>query len=73
MDVTSFSASELIDKAYELKERFFALHDSDDFSDDCLDEMAEIVENLEALQAEADKRVTLAVRREELANRIAGL
>lgn len=72
-DLVSLSAEDLIAQAYDIKEKFTSLYDSDDLSDETLDQMAEYVDTLEALQAEADRRVTLAVRREELAARVTNL
>lgn len=68
----NLSAEALIASAYSLKDEFFALHDSEDYSDETLDRMAEIVDELETLQAEADRRVTLAVKREELVSKVNG-
>lgn len=73
MSDQTLSAEELIAEAYSLKDQFFALHDSDDLSDETLDKLAEIVERIETLQAEADRRVQLAVKREELAAKVTNL
>lgn len=61
-----FTNEELIDEAYSTRDAFFALHDSDDLSDECIAEMASHVERLESLQAEADRRITLAAKLEAL-------
>lgn len=73
MDLTQLSAEDLIADAYKIREEFQALHDSEDMSDDTLDQMAEYVDRLEALQSEADRRVALAVKREELAAKVSNL
>lgn len=70
MELTTLSNEELIDEAYSARDAFFALHDSDDLSDECIAEMTALVDTLEALQVEADRRVTLAAKLEELSNRV---
>lgn len=69
-EFSTLSAEDLINKAYSLREEFNTLHGSEDYSDETLDSMAEIVDALEQLQSEADRRVQLAAKREELAAKV---
>ncbi len=70
MDYTTLAADELIDRAYSARDEFNALYASNNTDDSTLDRMATLVDELEALQTEADARVALAVRREALASKI---
>lgn len=73
MDYTQLAADELIDRAYSARDEFNNLYESNDTSDSTLDRMASLVDELEALQTEADSRVAFAIlneKREELARKV---
>lgn len=72
MDYTQLAAEDLINRAYAARDEFNSLYESEDVSDNTLDRMAGLVDELEALQAEADHRVALAIKREELAQKVLG-